>query len=116
MEKYLEGEELTVEEIKAAIRARRSPARSPRCSADAFKNKGVQPMLDAVVDYLPTPLDVAADRGPRARMTRSARRPQADAAEPFSALAFKVAAHPFFGRLTFVRVYSGELGSRAPTS
>ncbi len=80
----------------------------------AFKNKGVQPMLDAVIDYLPTPpLDVAAAEGhvPGKEDEIISRKPSAD--EPFSGLAFKVATHPFFGKLTYVRVYSGKVDSGA---
>ena len=80
----------------------------------AFKNKGVQPMLDAVVDYLPSPLDVAADRRPRRPATRRSRSSASRTpTEPFSALAFKIATHPFFGKLTYVRVYSGHVDAGA---
>jgi len=77
----------------------------------AFKNRGVQPMLDAVVDFLPNPLDVGSIKGhdPRDESIEMSRKPSKD--EPFSALAFKVAVHPFFGRLTYVRVYSGQIPS-----
>ncbi|WP_066464682.1 elongation factor G [Sanguibacter suarezii] len=110
MEKYLGGEELTVAEIKAGIRELtiRSEAYPVLCGS-AFKNKGVQPMLDAVIDYLPTPLDVPAMEGHDVRDEEKiiVRHPSAD--EPFAALAFKVASHPFFGKLTYVRVYSGHV-------
>ena len=114
MEKYFGGEELTVPEIKAAIR--KLTIRSqiyPVLCGSAFKNRGVQPMLDAVVDYLPSPLDVAATiaHDPRDEEKEILRKP--DAKEPFAALAFKVAVHPFFGRLTYVRVYSGAINSGA---
>jgi elongation factor G len=112
MEKYFSGEELTVAEIKAGIRKLTVASEIyPVLCGSAFKNRGVQPMLDAVIDFLPSPLDVAATEGsdPRDEEVKILRRP--DANEPFAALAFKVAVHPFFGRLTFVRVYSGHLES-----
>jgi elongation factor G len=108
MMKYLEGEELTVDELKAGIRALTIAGTvNPVLCGTAFKNKGVQPMLDAVVDFLPSPLDVPPMVGhkPNAEEVEVIR--HADATEPFAALAFKVVAHPFFGRLTYVRVYSG---------
>ena len=110
MEKYLEGEELTIEELKAGIRKLTiAGVVNPVICGTAFKNKGVQPMLDAVVDYLPTPLDVPPMIGhkPSDEEVEIIRKP--DATEPFSALAFKIAVHPFFGKLTYVRVYSGEV-------
>ncbi|ONI73317.1 translation elongation factor G [Actinosynnema sp. ALI-1.44] len=113
MEKYLGGEELTVEEIKAAIR-KITIERSayPVLCGSAFKNKGVQPMLDAVIDYLPSPLDVPAVEGTLVDgETPATRKPNTD--EPFSALAFKIAVHPFFGKLTYIRVYSGQVNSGA---
>ncbi|AIG80072.1 MULTISPECIES: elongation factor G [Amycolatopsis] len=113
MEKFLEGEELTEAEIKAGIR-KLTVAREayPVLTGSAFKNKGVQPMLDAVIDYLPSPLDVPAVEGtlPDGE-TPVTRKPSVD--EPFSALAFKIAAHPFFGKLTYIRVYSGKVSSGA---
>jgi len=114
MEKYFGGEELTVAEIKGAIRKLTINSEIyPVLCGSAFKNRGVQPMLDAVVDYLPSPLDVAATiaHDPRDEEKEILRRP--DAKEPFAALAFKVAVHPFFGRLTYVRVYSGAINSGA---
>ena len=114
MEKYLEGEELTVEELKAGIRTLTIAGKiNPVICGTAFKNKGVQPMLDAVVDYLPSPLDVPPMIGhkPNDEEVEIIRKP--DAKEPFSALAFKIAVHPFFGKLTYVRVYSGEVPSGA---
>jgi elongation factor G len=114
LEKFFGGEELTVAEIKAGIRKLTVASEIyPVLCGSAFKNRGVQPMLDAVVDYLPSPLDVAATEGsdPRDEEKKIERHP--DAAEPFAALAFKVAVHPFFGRLTFIRVYSGRLDSGA---
>ncbi|QEE60611.1 elongation factor G [Salinibacterium sp. dk2585] len=112
MEKYFGGEELTVAEIKAAIRKLTVASEIyPVLCGSAFKNRGVQPMLDAVVDYLPSPLDVPAIEAhdPRDEEKIIERKPSAD--EPFAALAFKVAVHPFFGRLTYIRVYSGTIVS-----
>jgi elongation factor G len=112
MEKYLGGEELTPEEIKGAIRKLTvSSELYPILCGSAFKNRGVQPMLDAVVDYLPSPLDVPPMVGhkPNHEEVEMTRKP--DTNEPFSALAFKVATHPFFGTLTFIRVYSGQISS-----
>ncbi|MFV0494306.1 elongation factor G [Mycobacterium sp.] len=112
LEKYLGGEELSVAEIKGALRQLTisSQAYLVLCGS-AFKNKGVQPMLDAVIDYLPSPLDVPAALGhaPGKEDEEVTRDPSTD--EPFSALAFKVATHPFFGKLTYVRVYSGKVDS-----
>ena len=104
LEKFFAGEELTVAEIKAGIRKLTVASEIyPVLCGSAFKNRGVQPMLDAVVDYLPSPLDVPATVGtdPRDEEVKVERHP--DASEPFAALAFKVAVHPFFGRLTFIR-------------
>jgi len=109
LEKYLGGEDLTEEEIKAGIRKLvLSSEAFPVLCGTAFRNKGIQPMLDAVVDYLPNPLDVGAVEGhdPKDEEKVLTREPSIDA--PFSALAFKVAVHPFFGKLTYVRVYSGK--------
>ncbi|MDQ0709676.1 elongation factor G [Arthrobacter woluwensis] len=114
MEKYLEGEELTLEELKAGIRKMTVNSELyPVFCGSAFKNRGVQPMLDAVIDFLPSPLDVPDMIGhnPRNEEEELVRKPSAD--EPFSALAFKIAAHPFFGQLTFVRVYSGHVEAGA---
>ncbi|OBK45743.1 translation elongation factor G [Mycobacterium sp. 1081908.1] len=112
LEKYLGGEELSIEEIKGALRKLTisSEAYLVLCGS-AFKNKGVQPMLDAVIDYLPSPLDVppAVGHAPGKEDEEVVRNPSTD--EPFSALAFKVATHPFFGKLTYVRVYSGKVDS-----
>ena len=114
LEKYLGGEELTVEEIKAGIRALTVSSEAyPVLCGSAFKNKGVQPMLDAVVDYLPTPLDVDAVKGHPVGNEDEVVERKPDVTEPFSALAFKVAAHPFFGKLTYVRVYSGKVAQGA---
>jgi elongation factor G len=123
LEKYLHGEEITEDEIRAALRKRvnssvhttgdkAEPAFVPVICGSAFKNKGVQPLLDAVVDYLPSPVDVPPimgfdpNKGPEASVERQA----ADDA-PFSALAFKIMTDPFVGQLTFIRVYSGVLTS-----
>ncbi|MCL2455747.1 MAG: elongation factor G [Micrococcales bacterium] len=109
LEKYLGGEELTVAEIKAGVRKLVIASEAyPVLCGSAFKNKGVQPMLDAVVDYLPSPLDVPAVHGHDVKDESVAMERPADAAAPFAALAFKVAVHPFFGKLTYVRVYSGK--------
>ena len=112
MEKYFAGEELTVAEIKGAIRKLTVNSEIyPILCGSAFKNKGVQPMLDAVIDYLPSPLDVPAIVGanPDNEEEKIIREPKADG--PFAALAFKVMTHPFFGRLTYIRVYSGKADS-----
>ncbi|MFS0698537.1 elongation factor G [Cellulomonas sp. 179-A 4D5 NHS] len=114
LEKYLGGEELTVAEIKAGIRKLTVASEAyPVLCGSAFKNKGVQPMLDAVIDYLPTPLDVPAVQGHDVRDEEIVVERHPDATEPFSALAFKVASHPFFGKLTYVRVYSGKVSQGA---
>ena len=110
MEKYFSGEELSIEEIKGAIRKMTVNSELyPVLCGSAFKNRGVQPMLDAVIDFLPTPLDIGEVHGHKVgdEEQELIRKPSKD--EPFSALAFKIAAHPFFGKLTFVRVYSGHL-------
>lgn len=106
MMKVLEGEEPTIPEIKAAIRKGVCSSEFfPVLCGSAYKNKGVQLMLDAVIDYLPSPLDIPAIQGHLEDGTQEAR--HADDKEPFSALAFKVATDPFVGRLTYFRVYSG---------
>ncbi|MBD7950499.1 MULTISPECIES: elongation factor G [Oerskovia] len=110
LEKYLNGEELTVAEIKSAIRKLTVSGEAfPVLCGSAFKNKGVQPMLDAVIDFLPSPLDVPAINGHDVKDEEKVVERHPDATEPFSALAFKVASHPFFGKLTYVRVYSGQV-------
>jgi elongation factor G len=111
MERYLEGEELSVEAIKAGIRrATIAGNANPVLCGSAFKNKGVQPMLDAVVDYLPSPLDVPAIDGLATDgETPLVRKPSVT--EPFAALAFKIQTDPHLGKLTFVRVYSGKIDS-----
>ena len=111
MEKYLGGEEITIDELKAAIRkATLSVEFFPVVCGSAFKYKGVQPMLDAVVEYLPSPLDVPAIKGIDPNTDEETERHSSDE-EPFSALAFKVMTDPFVGKLTFFRVYSGILSS-----
>jgi elongation factor G len=112
MEKFFEGEELTIDEIKAGVRKMTINSEAyPVLCGSAFKNRGVQPMLDAVIDYLPSPLDVPAIPGHDPKDEEIVVERHADTEEPFSALAFKVAVHPFFGRLTYIRVYSGKLTS-----
>lgn len=115
LEKFLGGEELSVDEIKAGIRKLTIAGDAfPVLCGSAFKNKGVQPMLDAVIDYLPSPLDVPSIDGHDVKDEEKVIERHADASEPFSALAFKVAAHPFFGKLFYVRVYSGRIASGSP--
>jgi elongation factor G len=110
MELYLGGQELSPAQIKAGIRKLTVHSHAyPVLCGSAFKNKGVQPMLDAVIDYLPSPLDVPPMQGLLADGTPATRKPSIE--EPFSALAFKIAAHPFFGKLTYVRVYSGRVAA-----
>ena len=111
MMKYLEGEEITEAELKAAIRkATINVEFFPVLCGSAFKNKGVQMMLDAVIDYLPSPLDIPAIKGVNPDTDEEEERPASDE-EPFAALAFKIMTDPFVGRLTFFRVYSGVLQS-----
>ncbi len=110
MEKYLEGEEFTVEELEAAIRrATLADKLNPVLCGTAFKNKGVQPLLDAVVKYLPSPLDIDGIQGHDAKDEEKVivRQPSDD--EPFSGLAYKIATDPHLGKLIYVRVYSGKL-------
>jgi elongation factor G len=110
MELYLGGQQLTNEQIRAGIRKLTVNSQVyPVLCGSAFKNKGVQPMLDAVIDYLPSPLDVPPVVGVLPDGTPASRKPSIE--EPFSALAFKIAAHPFFGKLTYVRVYSGRIAA-----
>ena len=111
MEKYCEDpESITVAELKAVLRkAVCNNQIVPMCCGTAFKNKGVQMLLDAVVDYLPSPIDVKAIEGELEDGTKTTRASSED--EPFAALAFKVMTDPFVGRLTFMRVYSGKLAS-----
>src|SRR5262249_41507290 len=123
LEKYLHGEEISEDEIKAALRKRvnasvhtegekAEPAFVPVICGSAFKNKGVQPLLDAVVDYLPSPVEVPPIKGfdPNKGPDAIVERPASDDA-PFAALAFKIMTDPFVGQLTFIRVYSGVLTS-----
>ena len=111
MQRYLEGEEISEAELKAAIRKATCAVEFyPVLCGSAFKNKGVQLMLDAVVDYLPSPLDVPSIKGVDPNTDQEVERHSSDE-EPFSALAFKVMTDPFVGRLTFFRVYSGTLQS-----
>ena len=110
LEKYLGGEEISQQEIRSAVRKMTiEQSAFPVFCGSAFKDKGVQPMLDAVVDYLPSPEDVPAIKGYKIgdESVEIDRKPTVD--EPFSALAFKVATHPFYGKLIYVRVYSGKV-------
>ncbi|MGB8996990.1 MAG: elongation factor G [Pseudonocardiaceae bacterium] len=110
MELYLAGQEISAAQIKAGIRKLTVHSQAyPVLCGSAFKNKGVQPMLDAVIDYLPSPLDVPPVVGLLPDGTSAVRKPSTE--EPFSALAFKIAAHPFFGKLTYIRVYSGRIAA-----
>ena len=111
MMRYLEGEDLTVEEIKGAIRKATIACRiTPVMCGSAYKNKGVQPLLDAVVDYLPSPIDIPPVKGIDLSNDQEIERP-ADPEAPFAALAFKIMTDPYVGRLTFIRVYSGRIDS-----
>src|SRR5690606_763148 len=111
MARYLEGETLSVDELKAALRKATISAQiTPVLCGSAFKNKGVQPLLDAVVDYLPSPLDIPPVRGVDPRTGEEVERAASDD-EPFSALCFKIMTDPYVGRLAFFRVYSGVLRS-----
>jgi elongation factor G len=110
MAMYLEGEEPTEEQLVAAIRrATLTSAVTPVLCGTAFKNKGVQPMLDAIVDYLPSPLDIPSIKGHSVRNADEVVERHADPNEPFSALAFKIMADPHLGKLTYIRIYSGTL-------
>jgi len=111
MMKYLEGEELTVDEIKSALRKGTIDVKLvPVLCGSSYKNKGVQPMLDAVVDYLPAPVDIPAIKGTLPDTDEEVTR-ESDDNGPFSALAFKIMTDPYVGKLTFFRVYSGVLSS-----
>nr|WP_279672231.1 elongation factor G [Flexivirga meconopsidis] len=115
LEKYLGGEELTEDEITAGVRKLTLAGEvNPVFCGTAFKNKGVQPLLDAVIAYLPSPLDLPPTEGhkPGDEETEITRNPSSE--EPFAALAFKIATHPFFGTLTYIRVYSGSIASGSP--
>ena len=109
MEKYFAGEELTIDEIKSCIRkSTLANTMVPVTCGTSYKNKGVQKLLDAIVDYMPSPLDVPAIKGVNPETDEEEERPSSDDA-PFAALAFKIATDPFVGKLTFFRVYSGVL-------
>ncbi len=109
MEKYLEGEEITVDEIKKCIRiATIANEMVPVTCGTSYRNKGVQKLLDAIVDYMPSPTDVPAIKGVNPDTDEEVERPSSDE-EPFSALAFKIATDPFVGKLCFFRVYSGTI-------
>jgi elongation factor G len=109
LHKFLEGEEITADELRSSLRKSTIALKVfPVVVGTAFKNKGVQPLLDAVVDYLPSPLDVGETHGTNPDNGQAITR-KADDKEPFSALAFKIMADPFVGQLTFIRVYSGQL-------
>lgn len=111
MMKYLEGEELTVEEIKTGIRKATIACKmTPVICGSSYKNKGVQPLLDAVIDYMPAPTDIPSIKGADPE-TGEADERHSDDTQPFSALAFKIMADPFVGKLAFFRVYSGKLAS-----
>ena len=111
MMKYLEGEELTTEEIKAAVRKATIDCKmTPVLCGSSYKNKGVQPMLDAVIEYMPSPLDIPAIKGVNPDSGEEDHREASDEI-PFSALAFKIMADPYVGKLAFFRVYSGTIGS-----
>ena len=111
LEKYLAGEEISEAELKAAVRAATIANRlQPVMCGSAFKNKGVQPLLDAVIDYLPSPEDIPPVKGLEAGTERPAERAPSDA-EPFAALVFKIMTDPFVGQLAYFRVYSGRIGS-----
>jgi elongation factor G len=109
MMKYLEGEELTEEEVMAGIRKQTIACKmTPVCCGSSYKNKGVQPLLDAVVAFMPAPTDIPHIKGVNPETGEEDERPSC---EPFSALAFKIMTDPFVGKLAFFRVYSGTLGS-----
>ncbi|MCM1314301.1 MAG: elongation factor G [Prevotella sp.] len=109
MEKYFSGEELTIEEIKTVIRkATIANHMVPVTCGTSYKNKGVQKLLDAIIDYMPSPVDVPAIKGVNPDTDEEEDRPSSDE-EPFSALAFKIATDPFVGKLAFFRVYSGVI-------
>jgi elongation factor G len=110
MEKYLAEEFITADDLRRALRTATLAAEVvPVLCGSAFKNKGVQPMLDAVIDYLPSPLDLPPTEGTRPNHLEDVLERKADDSEPFSALAFKIMTDPFVGKLTYIRVYSGTL-------
>ena len=111
MEKFFEGEELTVDEIKKCIRkATINNQMVPVCCGTSYRNKGVQLLLDAVIDFMPSPVDVPAIEGVNPKTDKEETRPSSDS-EPFSALAFKIATDPYVGKLCFFRVYSGTVNA-----
>ena len=113
MENYLEGKEISESELRAGLRSATLALKIvPVLCGTAFRNKGVQPMLDAVVDFLPSPLDIPPVKGVEPGTDKVEERPATDEA-PFSALAFKIMTDPFVGTLSFFRVYSGSLLSGA---
>ncbi len=110
MEKYLAEEPITADDLRRALRtATLAAAVVPVLCGSAFKNKGVQPMLDAVIDYLPSPLDLPPTEGHKPNKPEDLEERKADDSEPFSALAFKIMTDPFVGKLTYIRAYSGTL-------
>lgn len=114
MEKYLEGQKITPEEIKSAIRHATVTGKLVPClCGSAFKNKGVQPLMDSIVDYLPSPLDIPPVEGIDVKTGETVTR-EANDNEPFSALAFKIMSDPYVGKLTYFRVYSGTLEKGTP--
>jgi elongation factor G len=114
LEKYVGDEEITAADLRAAIRAATVAGDVvPVLNGTAFKNKGVQPLLDAVVDYLPSPIDIEAIKGLDVKLEHDLER-HADDDEPFSALAFKIMSDPYVGKLTYFRVYSGKLSAGSP--
>jgi elongation factor G len=114
LEKYVSEEEITADDLRTALRnATVSGEVVPVLCGTAFKNKGVQPLLDAVVDYLPSPLDIPAIAGTDVKVTTELER-KADDAEPFAALAFKIMSDPYVGKLTYFRVYSGKIAAGSP--
>src|SRR6266576_6199978 len=111
LHKFLEGEAISAEELRASLRKSTIALKVfPVVVGTAFKNKGIQPLLDAVVDYLPSPIDAGEVRGTDPNTGQAIVRKASDD-EPFSALAFKIMADPYVGQLTFIRVYSGQLKS-----
>jgi len=114
LEKFVGEEEITADDLQVAVRAATiSGDVVPVLCGTAFKNKGVQPLLDAVVDYLPSPVDIPPVEGLDVKLEESLTR-EADDAEPFAALAFKIMSDPYVGKLTYFRVYSGKLGAGSP--
>jgi elongation factor G len=114
LEKYVGDEEITAEDLRSAIRAATvSGDVVPVLCGTAFKNKGVQPLLDAVVDYLPSPVDIESIKGLDVKLEHDLER-HADDDEPFAALAFKIMSDPYVGKLTYFRVYSGKLSAGSP--